>query len=199
MAYQSENDNNKRKIGTSLVVPRLRFHIPNAGAWVWSLVRELDPIVQFTCSVVSNFLPLHGPQHARPPCPSPTPRVYSNSCPSSQWFHPTISSSVIPFSLCLHKDVFPSIKVRTNESVLRIRWPKYWSFRFSISPSNEYSGLISFKMDWLDLLAAQGTLKSLLQHHSSKVSIIWHSAFFMAKLSYPYHISHDHWKKHSFD
>ena len=82
--------------------------------------------------------------------------------------------------------IFPSIRVFYNESVLCIRWPKYWSFSFSISPSNEYSGLISFRMDWLDLLAIQGILKSLLQHHSSKASIIWHSAFFMVQLSHPY-------------
>ena len=82
--------------------------------------------------------------------------------------------------------VFPSIRVFSNKSVLRIRWPKYWSFSFSISPSNEYSGLISFRIDWFDLLAVRGTLKSLLQHHSSKVSILWHSAFFMVQLSHPY-------------
>ena len=82
--------------------------------------------------------------------------------------------------------IFPSIRVFSNESVLSIRWPKYWSFSFNISPSNEYSGLISFRMDWLDLLAVQGTLKSLLQHHNSKVSILWHSAFFIVQLSHPY-------------
>jgi len=82
--------------------------------------------------------------------------------------------------------IFPSIRVFSSESVLHIKWPKYWSFNFSISPSNEYSGLISFRMDWLDLLAVQGTLKSLLQHHSSKLSILWHSAFFIVQLSHPY-------------
>ena len=82
--------------------------------------------------------------------------------------------------------IFPSIRVFSNEFVLQIKWPKYWSFSFSISPSNEYSGLISFRMDWLDLLAVQETLKSLLQHHSSKTSILWHSAFFIAQLSHPY-------------
>ena len=89
-------------------------------------------------------------------------------------------------SLLLPPSIFPSIRVFSNESVLHIRWPKNWSFSFSISPSNEYSGLISFRMDWLALLAVQGTLKSLLQHHSSKASILWHSAFFMVQLSYPY-------------
>ena len=82
--------------------------------------------------------------------------------------------------------IFPSIRVFSNESALCIRWPKYWSFSFNISPSNEHPGLISFRMDWLDLLAIQGTLKSLLQHHSSKASILWHSAFFMVQLSHPY-------------
>ena len=86
----------------------------------------------------------------------------------------------------LPPSIFPSIRVFSNESVLLVRWPKYWSFSFSISPSNEYSGLIPFRMDWLDLLAVQGTLKSLLQHHSSKAPIIWHSAFFIVQLSYPY-------------
>ena len=119
-------------------------------------------------------------QHARLPCPSPTPRAYSNSCPLSTWYHATISSSVVPFS-CLW-----SFRVFSNESALHVRWPKYWSFSFSIRPSNEYSGLISFRMDWLDLLAVQGTLKSLLQHHSSEASILWCSAFFTVQLSHPY-------------
>ena len=88
--------------------------------------------------------------------------------------------------LLLLPSSLPSIRVFSSESVLHIRWPKYWSFSFSISPSNEYSGLISFRMDWLDLLAVQGTLRSILQHHSSKVSILWCSAFFMAQLSHPY-------------
>ena len=95
----------------------------------------------------------------------------------------TISSSVVPFSSCLQSS---SIKVFRKESVLLIRWPKYWSFSFSISPSTEYSGLFSFKIDWFDLLAVQWTLKSLLQHHSSKASILWHSAVFIAQFSHPY-------------
>ena len=89
--------------------------------------------------------------------------------------HPLLLSSILP-----------SIRIFSSESALPIRWPKYWSFSFSISPSNEYSGLISFRMDWLDLLAVQDTLKSLLQHHSSKASILWHSAFFIVQLSHPY-------------
>ena len=96
----------------------------------------------------------------------------------------TISFSVDPFSSCLQS--FPASGSFPNESVLPIRWPKYWNFSFSINPSNEYSGLISFRMDWFDLLAVQGTLKSLLQHHSSKASILQHSAFFIVQLSYPY-------------
>ena len=88
--------------------------------------------------------------------------------------------------LLLQPSIFPSIRVSSNKSVLRIRWPKYWSFSFSISPSNEYSGLISFRMDWLDLLAVQGTVKSLLHHHSSKALILWCSAFIIVQLSHPY-------------
>ena len=98
--------------------------------------------------------------------------------------------------LLLPPSIFPSIRVFSNESVLCIRWPKYWSFSFSISPSNEYSGLISFRLDWLDLLAVQGTLKSLFQHHSSKASILLSSAFFIVQLSHPYM---NYWKKHSLD
>ena len=105
--------------------------------------------------------------------------VHPNLCPLSQWCHPTFSSSVMP-------SVFPRIRVFSNESTLRMRWPNYWSFSFSISPSNEHPGLISFRMDWLDLLAVQGTLKSLLQHHSSNASILQHSAFFIVQLSHPY-------------
>ena len=97
-----------------------------------------------------------------------------------------LSSHLILCHPLLLPSIFPSFRVFSNVSVLHIRWPKYWSFSFSISPSNEYSGLMSFKMDWFDLLAVQGTLKSLLQHHSSKASVLWHSAFFMVQLSYPY-------------
>ena len=145
--------------------------------------------VQFSHSVMSDSLRPHGLQHARHPCPLPTPGVYSNSCPLNQWCHPTISSSVISFSSCLQS--FPaSGSFQMNQffaSGIRINTsPKYWSFSFSISPSNEYSILISFRMEWLDLLVVQGTLKSLLQHHSSKASILWCSAFFIVQLSHPY-------------
>ena len=107
-----------------------------------------------------------------------------------QLSHP-LSSPLLP------PPIFPSIRVFSNRSVLHIRWPKYWSFVFSISPSNEYSGLISFRMDWLDLLAAQQTLKSLLQHHSSKASVLQCSAFFIVQLSHP--STHNYWKNHSLD
>ena len=131
---------------------------------------------------MSNFLRPHGLQHARPPCPSPTPRAYSNSCLLIQWHH-LFLSSVALFLSCLQS--FPAL-VFSNESALLIWWPKYWSFSFSISPFNEYSGLISIRIVWFDLLAVQGTLKSLLQHHSLKASILHHSAFFMVQLSQPY-------------
>ena len=137
--------------------------------------------VKFSCSVVSNSLWPHELQHARPSCQSPTPGVYSNSCPSSRWCH-----LILCRPLLLLPPIPPSIRVFSNESTLRIRWPKYWSFSFSISPSNEHPGLISFRMDWLALLAVQGTLKSVLQHHSSKASIFWCSAFFTVQLSHPY-------------
>ena len=110
------------------------------------------------------------------------PRVHSDSHPSSQWCHPAISSSVVPFSSCPQS--LPA-SVFSNESTLPMRWPKYWSFSFSIFPSKEIPGLISFRMDWLDLLAVQGTVKSLLQHHSSKASILQCSAFFTVQLSHP--------------
>ena len=143
-----------------------------------------DDIVQFSHSVVSYSLRPHWLQHPRLPYPSLTARAYSNSCPSIRWRHPTISSSIIPFSSRLQSlAASGSFPVK---SVLHIRWPKYCSFSFSISPSNEYSGLISLRLDWLGLLAVQGTLKSLFQHHSSKASILWSSAFFIVQLSYPY-------------
>ena len=143
---------------------------------------ERFSLVQFNCSVMSNSLRPHGLHHARLSRPSPTPGACSNSYPSSWWCHPTISSSVIPFSSCLHSfrasGSFPMSQFFTSG------WPKYWSF--SINPSNEYSGLISFRIDWFDLLAVQGTRKSLLQHHSSKASVLQRSAFFTVQLSHPY-------------
>ena len=139
--------------------------------------------VQFSHSIVSDSLQSHGLQHASLPCPSVTPGAYSNSCPLCQWCHPTISSSVVPFSSCPQSfpasGSFPVSQFFTSGG-------QNWNFTFIISPSNEYSGLISFRMDCLDLLAVQGTLKSLLQRHSSKASILQQSAFFIVQLSYPY-------------
>ena len=132
---------------------------------------------------MSGSLWPHESQHARPPCPLQTPGVYSNSCPSSQWCHPAISSSVIPFSSCPQSlpasGSFPMSQLFawSGQSI---------GVSASACPSNEHPGLISFRMDWLDLLAVQGTLKSLLQHHSSKASIFRSSAFFTVQLSHPY-------------
>ena len=128
----------------------------------------------------------------------------SLSITNSQSLHKLMSiESVMPSNYLIHccpllllPSIFPSIRVFSNESSLHIRWPKYWSFSFNISPSNEHPGVISFRMDWLDLLAVQGTLKSLLQHHSSKTSILWHPTFFMGPTLTSIH---DHWKNHSLD
>ena len=139
---------------------------------------------QFSCSVVSNSLQPHESQHARPPCPSPNSRSLLKLMPIESVMpsrhlilcHPLLFLPPIPHS----------IGVFSNESALLMKWPKYWSFSLSVSPSSEHPGLISFRMDWLDLLAVQGTLKSLLQHHSSKASIFRHSAFLTVQLSHPY-------------
>ena len=127
-----------------------------------------------------------GLQHARLPCPSLSPRVYSKNKTHVQWVGDAIQPScpVIHFSSCLQS--FPALGSFLPKSALCIRWPKYWSFSFSISPSSEYSGLISFRIDWFDLLAVWETLKSLFQHHSSKASVIQCSTFFMVQLSHPY-------------
>ena len=138
---------------------------------------------QFSCSVVSDFA-----------TPWTAACQASLSITNSRSLLKLMSvESVVPFNhlvfchpLLLLPSIFPSIRVFSNELVLRIRWPKYWRFSFSISPSNAHPGLVSFRMDWLDLLAVQGTLKSLLQHHSSKASILWRSAFFRVQLSHPY-------------
>ena len=165
---------------------------------------------------MSDSLGSHRLQHARLLCPPLSPRVCSNSCPLCQWCYLTIPFSATSLSFTISRSllklmsiqsvmpsnhlilygplprppsILPSVRVFPNESALHIRWPKYWSFSFSISPSNEYSGLTSFRSDWCDLLEIQGTLKSLLQHHNSKSSILWHSAFFMVQLSHPYMIT----------
>ena len=140
--------------------------------------------VQFSRSVVSNSLRPRELQHARPPCPSPSPGVHSDSRPSSPWCHPAISSSVGTFSSCPRS--LPASESFPMSQLFSWGGQKYWSFSLNISPSNEHTGLVSFRMDWLDLLAVQGTLKSLLQHLSSKASILWHSAFFTVQLSHRY-------------
>ena len=140
------------------------------------------PSVHFSHSVVSNFCDSMD-------CITPGLPVHHQLPELIQihvhWFDDA-NHLILCHPLFLPPSVFPSIRVFLNESALHIRWPKYWSFSFNISPSKEYSELISFKMDWLDLLAVQGTLKSLLQHHNSKASILRHSAFIIAQLSYPY-------------
>ena len=151
------------------------------------LIRELERIelyhgalfltLVFSHSVASESLRPHGLDRLL--CPSLSPRVCPNSCPLSWWCHPTTSSSSPAFRCSQHQSLFQWV------SSLH-RGPKYWSFNFSISPSNEYSGLISSRIDWFDLLTVEGTLKSLLKHHSSKASILWCSAFFMVQLSHPY-------------
>ena len=142
----------------------------------------LQASVQFSCSVVVRLFVTPW-----------TTACQASLCITNSWSLLTLMSfeSVMPSNhlilcrpLLLPPSIFPSIRVFSNESALRIRWPKYWNFSFNISPFNEYSGLISFRMDWLDLLAVQRTLKSLLQHHSSKASILWCSAFFMAQFSH---------------
>ena len=132
---------------------------------------------------MSDSLWPHGMQHSRLPCSSPTLGACSDSCPSSWWCHLTVSSFVVPFS---HLQFFPASGSFPMSQFFTSGGQKYWSFSFSISPSNEYSGLISFRIAWLDLLAVQGTLKSLLQHHSSKASILQCSAFFIVQLSHSY-------------
>ena len=138
--------------------------------------------VQFSHSVLSYCLRPQESQHTRPPCPSSTPGVYSNSCPLSLLM--PSNHLILCRPLLLPPSIFPIFRVFSKESALRIRWSKYWSFSFNISPSDEYLGLISFRMDWLDLLTVRGTLKSLLQHHSSKASILRCSAFFTVQLSH---------------
>ena len=149
---------------------------------IFNFLLKLNQIlVQSSRSVVSDSLWPHESQHARPPCPSPSPGVHSNSHPLSRWCHPAISSC---HPLFLLPPILPSIRVFSNESTLHMRWPKYWSFSFSIIPYKEHPGLISFRKDWLDLLAVQGILRRLLQHHRSKASILRRSAFFIVQLSH---------------
>ena len=152
------------------------------GNRYWIKIRKSrfshSSVIQFSCSVMYDSLRPHGLQHTKLPCPSPTPRAYSNSCPPSRWCHPTISLSVIPFSSCLQsfpasgcfpRSQFSHQVAKVSELQLQLQHQFF----------SEYSGLVSFKIDWFDLLAVQGTLKSLLQHHSSKASICLCSAFFI--------------------
>ena len=143
---------------------------------------------QFNRSVMSDSLR---------PCQASLSITNSRSPPKPMSIESVIPSNhlILSCPLLLLPSIFPSIRVFSKESALTIRWPKYWSFSFNISPSIKHTGLISFRMDWLDLLAVQGTLKSLLQHHSSKASILWHSAFFIVQLT----SIHDYWKNHSLD
>jgi len=150
-------------------------------SWQTPCFKFLFLYIQFSCSFVSDSLRPRGPQHIRHPCPSPTPWVYSNSSPLMPSNH-----LILCHPLLLLPSMFPSIRVFSHESALHIRGQSIGVFSFNISPSNEHPGLISFRMDWLDLLAVQGTLKSLLQHHNSKASILRCSAFFIVQLSHPY-------------
>ena len=150
-------------------------------------------VSQSSRSIVSNSLQPHGTAAHQ----ASLSFINSRSLLKLMSFKLVMPSNhlILCHSFLLLTSIFPSIRVFSSETTLRMRWPKYWSFSFSISSSNEYSELISFRMDWLDLLAVQGTLKSLLQHHSSKAPILQHSAFFKVQLSHP----HDCWKNHSFD
>ena len=176
---------------TRIRVKDLEFHPESHSPTIKCSIRCLLPLkliffTQFSSvqllSRVHSLWP-NGLQHSRLLCTSPTPRAYSNSLPLSRLMPSNHLILCLPLLL---PSIFPSIRVFSNESVLQIRWPKYWSFSFSISLYSEYSGLISFRMDWLDLLKVQGTLKSLLQHYSSKASILQCSAFFIVQLSHPY-------------
>ena len=165
----------------------------NYGAHVLQLLKPACPepvalkwevTVMFTSVTQSHLILCDSMwlQHIRLLCSSATPREFSNSCTSSRWCHPTISRR----HLLLLPSILPCIRVFSNESVLPIQWPKYWNSSFSIRPSKEYSGLMSFRIDWLDLLAFQGTLKSLLKHYSSTASSLQCSAFFMIQHSHLY-------------
>ena len=159
-------------MGSFTEAPRhsLQFTRAGTGCINTSLSLELASPDHFSsvAQLYSTLQP-HGLQHTWLPCPSPTPRAYSNSCPSSQWCHPTISSSVVPSSSCLQP--FPASRSFPMSQLAKVRWPKYWSFSFSISPSNEYLGLIFFGIDWLDLLVVQWTLKFSSVHLLNRVRL----------------------------
>ena len=171
--------------GASLVVQWLRLCASNSRGWGWIFDQGTSQLVQRLSRVRLFATPWAAA------CQASLSITNSRSLLKLMPIESVMPSNhLIPCRpLLLRPSIFPSIRVFSKESVLRIRWPKYWSFRFNISPSNEHPGLISFWMDWLDVLAVQGTLKSLLQHHSSKPSILWHSAFFTVQLSHPYMIT----------
>ena len=185
---------NQHHLFVAWPLQEIRFIIPVVYL-IWTFLENLRPghpqsklLLLFTHQVVSDSLWPHELRHAKLPWPSLSPGVCLNSCPLSQWCHPTILPSVAPFSSCTQS--FPASGSFPMSQLFPIRWPKYWNISFSISSSNEYSGFISFRFDWFDPLAVQGTLKSLFQHHS------WHSAFFMVQLLTSIH---NYWKNHSFD
>ena len=155
-------------------------HTQVTGMEAINNIRYLSPAVVLSCYVMSNSLWPRGLQHARLPCPSPSPGVCPSSCSLLS------SHLILCCPILLLPSIFPNIRDFSNKSSVHIRWPKYWSFSFSISPSGEYSGLISIEIDWFDFLEVQGTFRSLLQDHSSKASILWHSAFFMVQFSQLY-------------
>ena len=157
--------------------PRLRTCL---GHPVWQLLDTCSVAAPATCDLLC---PTHGLQHARSPCPSSSPEVCPSSCPLLWWRHPAISSWC---PLLLPPSIFPRIRDFSNESALCIRWPKYWGVSFSVNPSRGYPGFISLKIDWFDPHAVQETLRSRLQHHSSKASVRWCSAFFTVQRSQPY-------------
>ena len=173
---------------------KLELFCTRGGSWglnnLLPAVWDSTVVYCLVPKVTSSSLQPHGLQRASLLCHSLSPWVCSNSCPlvwMVGWFKLMPSNHpILCRPLLFQPSIFPSVRVFSNKQALHIKWPKYWSFSFSISPSNEYSGLISFGVDKLELLAFQGTLKSLFQHHNMKTSILWHSAFFMVQLSHPY-------------
>ena len=175
-----KNNKEKNKPNKIFASPKKRCGWQISNEKLFNIIHHS---VQFSCSVLFDSLRPHGLQYTRPPCPSSTPRVYSNSCPLSQWCHPTISFSVDSSGL----QSFPASRsFLISQFFLSVGQSIKASASFSISPSNEYSGLISFWIDWFDLFVVQGTLRSLLQLHNSKASFLQCSTFFMVQLSHPY-------------
>ena len=185
--WLSSNCKSKKFLLSFFVSHTSAFVVPHPlllSRLIPSFEQEQHSSVQFSCSVKSYFGGPHGLQHLRPPCPSPTLAARSEFMPIES-LKPSNHLTLCPPFLLLPL-IFPSIMVFSNEAVLHIRWPKYWSFSFSTSLSNEYSGLISFRIDWWDFLVVRVTLRSFLQNYSAKASILWCSAFFVVQLSHPY-------------